>query len=85
VVEAAIHFQRALEFQPENARTYYYLADSLNQVGDLVGAHSALKRALQVDPHEPKAYHLIGRVLDRMGRPEEAREMYCRAKELVRT
>jgi Flp pilus assembly protein TadD len=85
VVEAATHFQRALELQPENARTYYYLADSLNQVGDLVGAHSALKRALQVDPREPKAYHLIGRVLDRMGRPEEAREMYCRAKELVRT
>lgn len=85
VVEAGTHFQRSLEFEPENARTYYYLADSLNQVGDLVGAHSALKRALQADPHEPKAYHLIGRVLDRMGRPEEAREMYCRAKELVRT
>jgi Flp pilus assembly protein TadD len=85
VIEAAAHFQRALEFQPDNARTYYYLADALNQAGDLVGAHSALKRALQVDPNEAKAYHLIGRVLDRMGRPEEAREMYCRAKELVRT
>jgi Flp pilus assembly protein TadD len=65
-------------------------ADALVREG-LGGAAIPLYRELlrrapvQVDPHEPKAYHLIGRVLDRMGRPEEAREMYCRAKELVQT
>src|ERR671924_657990 len=32
---AAHHFHRALEFQPDNGRTYYYLADCLNQAGDL--------------------------------------------------
>jgi Flp pilus assembly protein TadD len=28
-------------------------------------------------------HHLLGRVLDRLGRPEEAREMYLRSRELA--
>jgi protein O-GlcNAc transferase len=83
VQEAAACFRRALEFQPDNAKTYYYLADSLNQQGDLVGARSALERAIQVNPGEAKAYHLMGMVLDRLCRPEEAREMYRRGRDLA--
>jgi membrane-associated phospholipid phosphatase len=30
VQEAASSFHRALEFQPDNAKTYYYLGDALN-------------------------------------------------------
>ena len=75
-------FQRALEFQPDNARTYYYLADALNQAGDLPGARRALEQALSRNPGDTKAFHLMGRVLDRLNRPEEAREMYRRGREL---
>ena len=38
--EAADLFQRALEFQPDSARTCYYLGDALNQAGDLAGARA---------------------------------------------
>ncbi|MBA3346562.1 MAG: tetratricopeptide repeat protein [Gemmatimonadales bacterium] len=52
-------------------------------MGDLAGSHAALVRALQAAPRDGKAYHLIGRVLDRMGRTEEAREMYQRGREVA--
>jgi tetratricopeptide (TPR) repeat protein len=76
-------FHRALEFQPDNAKTYYYLGDSLNQIGDLAGARAAVERALQVSPGDAKTYHLMGRVLDRMCLPEQAQEMYRRGRELA--
>jgi Flp pilus assembly protein TadD len=83
VQEAAASFHRALEFQPDNAKTYYYLGDALNQVGDLGGARAALERALQVNPGDPKACHLMGRVLDRLNLPEQAQEMYRRCRDLT--
>jgi Flp pilus assembly protein TadD len=84
VQEAAASFHRALEFQPDNAKSYYYLADCLNQLGDLSGARAALERAIQVTPDDAKTYQLMGRVLDRLNLPEEAREMYRRCRELAR-
>jgi Flp pilus assembly protein TadD len=83
VQEAAASFHRALEFQPDNAKTYYYLGDALNQMGDLAGARSALERALQVSPGDAKACHLMGRVLDRLSLPEQAQEMYRRCRDLT--
>jgi Flp pilus assembly protein TadD len=83
VQEAAVCFHRALEFQPDNPKTYYYLGDSLNQLGDLGGARAAVERALQVCPDDAKAYHLMGRVLDRMCLPDQAQEMYRRGRELA--
>jgi Flp pilus assembly protein TadD len=80
-VDAVAHFRRALERGPE-ARTYGYLADALNQAGDLGGAHHALEQALSLDPRNTKALNLMGRVLDRLGRPEEARDIYQRAREI---
>jgi protein O-GlcNAc transferase len=80
--EAVGHFRWALERTPDDARIHAYLADTLNQAGDFPGAYQALERALQLDPRHAKACHLMGRVLDRMGRPEEAREMYHRGRKL---
>jgi tetratricopeptide (TPR) repeat protein len=79
--DAVAHFRRALDRQPE-ARTYGYLADALNQAGDLGGAHQALEQALALDPRNTRALNLMGRVLDRLGRPEEARDVYQRAREI---
>jgi tetratricopeptide (TPR) repeat protein len=84
-VEAAGHFRRSLEFQPDQAAAYRYLGDALNQAGDLPGARAALERAVLLDARDAKAHHLLGRVLDRLGYPEEAREMYCRARDLAGT
>jgi Flp pilus assembly protein TadD len=84
VQEAAACFQRALEFQPDNGKTYYYLADALNQQGDLPGARAALERAIQVNPEDAKAYNLMGRVLDRLNLPDQAQEMYRRGRDRAR-
>ena len=81
--EAATYFRRALEFQPESARICSCLGDALNQAGDLAGAHAALQRALELDPRDSKTHHLLGRVFDRLGRPDEARDMYERSRELA--
>jgi Flp pilus assembly protein TadD len=80
--EAATHFAKSLEYQPENGRVFYYLAEALNLMGDLPGANAVLDRALEATPRDGKVYHLRGRVLDRLGRPDEAREMYQRSREL---
>ncbi len=80
--EAITYFQRAIERRPADAKVYGYLADALNQAGDLPGAHRALEQALTFDPRNSRALNLMGRVLDRMGRPEEARDIYQRVREL---
>jgi tetratricopeptide (TPR) repeat protein len=80
--DAASHFSRSLEHHPENGRAFYYLAEALNLMGDLVGANAALERAIEATPGDGKVYHLRGRVLDRLGRPEDARQMYQRSREL---
>ena len=59
------------------------IRDALNQMGDLAGARAALERAVQVNPTDAKAYHLMGRVLDRMSLPEQAQEVYRRCRELT--
>jgi Flp pilus assembly protein TadD len=78
-----VHFRRSLEFQPDNPRTCYYLGDALNQAGDLAGARAALEHAIQLDPHDAKTHYLLGRVLDRLGHPEEAAARYQRSRELA--
>ena len=83
VQEAAACFQRALEFQPDNPKTYYYLGDALNQQADFPSARTALERAIQLNPSDAKTYHLLGRVLDRMNLTEDAQEMYRRGRELA--
>jgi tetratricopeptide (TPR) repeat protein len=80
--DALAHFHRSLEFQPESARTCYYLGEALNLTGDLPGARAALERALRADPKDPRSYHLLGCVLDRLGFPEDALEMYRHGREV---
>jgi Flp pilus assembly protein TadD len=80
--EAATQFAKSLESQPANGQVYYHLAEALNLKGDLAGASAVLDRALEATPGDGRVYHLRGRVLDRLGRPDEAREMYQRSREL---
>jgi Flp pilus assembly protein TadD len=40
-----------------------------------------LMRASELAPDDPRAYKLLGRLLDRMGRTEEAMVMHRKARE----
>ena len=79
--EASEEFRRAVEADRQNPVAWYYLGDARNQAGDLTGAQLALEQAIQLEPAFSKAFHLLGRVFDRMHRPSEAIEMYRRARE----
>ncbi len=81
VTEAAEAFNQALTYQPDST-TYAYLGEALNQTGQLGEAMAALERSLQLEPRQTRAYQLMGRVLDRLNRPEEAMEMYRRGREM---
>jgi tetratricopeptide (TPR) repeat protein len=79
--DAAVHLRQAATLAPEQASTHYYPGEALNQAGDHAGALAALERAAALEPTYPKPFQLMGRVLDRQGRPEEAMQMYRRARE----
>ncbi|HXS24777.1 MAG TPA: tetratricopeptide repeat protein [Gemmatimonadales bacterium] len=79
--DAALSLRRAIDLEPADAEAHYYLGEALNQAGDFAGARTALEQSAGLDPDSAKTYRLLGRVLDRLGRPDEAKEMYSRARE----
>ncbi|MEO8032351.1 MAG: tetratricopeptide repeat protein [Gemmatimonadota bacterium] len=79
--EAAAVFRRAIALQPSTASSHYYLGEALSQLNELPAALAALEQAVELAPTEARAFQLAGRVLDRLKRPDEAREMYRRARE----
>ena len=73
--------QRALEqalageTEPrERAETYYLLGSVRNEHGDDRGSVAALTEASKNDPHHPETRYLLGTILARLGRGEEARK-----------
>ena len=79
--EAATALRRAATLAPHRSDAEYYLGEALHQAGDDEGALQALSRSAALEAGNPKPLQLMGRVLDRLGRPDEAREMYRRARE----
>jgi predicted Zn-dependent protease len=80
--EAGQVLMRRVEQQPDDAATWLYIGEARNQAGNLPAALEALKKSATLDERNDRVYYLMGRVLDRMGRPDEAMPMYRRSKEL---
>jgi tetratricopeptide (TPR) repeat protein len=66
--------ERAIREWQAAGASEYYLNQGLTLVsaGDNAGAVEQYARALAIDPDLPEGYYLLGRVLNRMGRQEEA-------------
>jgi tetratricopeptide (TPR) repeat protein len=79
--EAAEVLGRGLELEPQNGIGHFYLGEALNQAGDLPGARAALEKAAELTP-EARIFRLLGRVLDRLGKYDDAQAMYRRAREV---
>lgn len=77
---AAEALRKAIGLEPEHPIAHFYLGEALNQAGDLAGARVALEKAGELMP-DARTFRLLGRVLDRLGKPELAHEMYRRARE----
>jgi Flp pilus assembly protein TadD len=79
--DATDAFREALRHQPDHPEATYYLGEALEAQGDLPGALLALERAALLAPESSRSYKLMGRLLDRMGRTDQAMEMHKKARE----
>ena len=78
--DASAAFREALRHAPDDPDAHFYLGESLQMTGDLDGALRALERSASLAPAEARSFKLMGRLLDRLGRTEEARAMHQRAR-----
>ena len=66
----------------DNGRAFYYRGEALNLLSRFDEASQVLKRATVLLPNDPKAFYTLGHLYDRRYLPEEAAEMYRRARQL---
>jgi tetratricopeptide (TPR) repeat protein len=73
--ERALEQALAGETEPgERAETLYLLGRLRNERGDDMGSVAALTEASRIDPYQPETRYLLGTILARLGRGEEARK-----------
>lgn len=89
-----LHFRRGLTEQAESelrwvcerdgdhASAHFYRGEALNQLGRVDEGLRVLERAVELQPTNARAYHLMGILYDRKGEPERASEMYRKARTL---
>lgn len=65
-----------VEQNPADSRTRYMLAMELTKRGDLDDAVGQYRAILAGDADYVAAYYHGGQALERLGRPEQARELY---------
>jgi tetratricopeptide (TPR) repeat protein len=68
--------KRMVEENPDDNFLRYGLAMEYRNTGDLERAVGEFRGLLAVNPDYAPAYFQGGQTLERLGRPEEAREMY---------
>jgi Flp pilus assembly protein TadD len=78
--DATEALREALRLAPDDPDATYYLGEAQQSSGDLAGALLTLERAAQLAPANPRAFKLMGRLLDRLGRTDDARVMHQRAR-----
>jgi len=79
---AAMLYEEALGFNPDNARIRVQCGHMLKEAGDLAGAEEQYIRAAQDLPGDADLALQIGHLHKVAGRPEQAAESYRRALEL---
>lgn len=82
--KAMEHFSSAVEIAPENAQAHFNLAviltSKLNQHAKAL-KHCAL--AIRLDKSSHKAYHLMGNILQNLGKPDDAEKYFQLAESLA--
>lgn len=67
----------------EDAPPLFYMGEALNRLGRVDEAIQALTRFTKLSPGNSKAYFTLGVLFDKKNLPENASEMYRRARELT--
>jgi tetratricopeptide (TPR) repeat protein len=68
--------KRLVEQNPGDSFLRYGLAREYRNAGDLERAAGEFRALVTADPDYPPAYYQGGQTLERLGRADEAREMY---------
>jgi len=82
--EAATHYHRAIELQPDYAPAYNNLATALRAKGQLNQAIATYARALSMRPEYGEAHYNLANALNEAGRPREAAEHFRIALRTIR-
>jgi Flp pilus assembly protein TadD len=89
-----LHFRRGLSHQAEtelrwvcerdenHASAHFYRGEALNRLGRVEEGLQVLQRAVELQPGNPRAFHLMGILYDRKGEPEMAAAMYRKSRSL---
>lgn len=80
LAEALPLLERAVELAPSEAIARFHLGEARYQAGDMAGALDQLRLAGSLAPDDARPFALAGRLLDRLGRAEEAMEMHRQAR-----
>jgi tetratricopeptide (TPR) repeat protein len=64
--------QRSIWMNPFFSGPYILLGRAYTQKGDLAAAEGMLRQAIAYDPNNKVAHYMLGQLLQRLGRPEEA-------------
>jgi tetratricopeptide (TPR) repeat protein len=76
------YLARAIESEPGDENPYVYYEDAQLRIGkNHDAARAALEKAIEINPHHPKATALLGEAEAVSGRKEEALESFQRALE----
>jgi len=81
--ERAEMFRQVLAIDPDDALGNFGLGDILVEMGRFGAAIPHLEKALEVDPDYSAAFLALGRALDGLGRPDEAREVLSRGVDVA--
>ena len=76
-------FSAAVSAQPENINAHFNLAVTLtSRLGEHLKALRHCATALRLDPQHVKSLHLMGHIMQELGRPIDANVYYSRAAEV---
>lgn len=80
--EAIEHFQRATKLDPRHAKALWSLGNLYLQSGQLEEAQGELQMAEALDPNNLETEYDLGLVLNKLGKPELARDHFDRYRKL---
>jgi tetratricopeptide (TPR) repeat protein len=80
--QAILHFQKALQMEPGNAKAHNNLANILVQKGDADGAIAEYQKALQIKPDNAEIHNNLADVFFQKGNADEAISHYQQALQI---
>ena len=80
--EGVVALQKSIWLNPFYSAPYIVLGKGYLQKGQPATAEGMLTRAIEYDPNNRSAHYLLGQVLQRMGREEDARREFAIAERL---